>query len=337
MSASEVRNLASTWASWRRLYPLYKALANEFVLELHPCAVLDEPLETPSAEALDNAGKWFAEMDARIQIHHLRQFAQTSASMNEAALRDFVLHHLHKRDRSDRDRDKIDFLLVQLFSQHAPAQARDVDLSIRVVAKALEPVLGPVEVGAPEFLKPVNNLLQEASRAKNLNALFTSRIIERGREVKSSCGSKFYEPLALAAFARFGFLIRRTFFRLMHQDLNSILDGLRELEARGVATLDCRKAQFSAEEPINRLRMICQSWRVMFQAEYSSGQPLCILVDLKTAIEAALAKTSKVPKAQSKTKSAAAGAGSKTSAGAEFEVSAPHAWDSDPDGSNSRS
>jgi hypothetical protein len=79
----------------------------------------------------------------------------------------------------------------------------------------------------------------------------------------------------------------------MHQDLNAILDGLRELEHRGVETLDCRRAQFSAEEPIVRLRMICQSWKVMFHAEYSSGQPVSMLVDLRAVIEAALAKHAK--------------------------------------------
>ncbi len=85
----------------------------------------------------------------------------------------------------------------------------------------------------------------------------------------------------MVAFTRFSFLMRRIFFRLMHQDLNAILDGLRELENRGVETLDCRRAQFSAEEPIARLRMICQSWKVMFHAEYSSGQPVSMLVDLR--------------------------------------------------------
>jgi len=34
--------------------------------------------------------------------------------------------------------------------------------------------------------------------------------------------------------------------------------------------------------------MICQSWKVMFQAEYSSGQPLRMLVDLRAAIDDAL-------------------------------------------------
>jgi hypothetical protein len=119
----------------------------------------------------------------------------------------------------------------------------------------------------------------------------------------------------MLAFARFGFLMRCTFFRLMHQDLNVILDGLRELEGRGLTAIDCRKAQFSAEESINRLRMICQSWKVMFHAEYAAGQPLCILVDLRSAVEAALKKTS----GAAKTRAAIAGAGSSISS--EFEVS----------------
>jgi len=55
-----------------------------------------------------------------------------------------------------------------------------------------------------------------------------------------------------------------------------------------VETIDCRRAQFSAQEPIVRLRMICQSWKVMFQAEYSSGQPLRMLVDLRASVEGAL-------------------------------------------------
>jgi hypothetical protein len=78
--------------------------------------------------------------------------------------------------------------------------------------------------------------------------------------------------------------------------------------------IDCRKAQFSAQEPIARLRMICLSWKVMFHAEYSAGQPLCILVDLRTAIEAALKQGPGAAQA------GAAAAGAETSAGAQFEA-----------------
>ena len=55
-----------------------------------------------------------------------------------------------------------------------------------------------------------------------------------------------------------------------------------------MSSIDCRRAQFSAQEPISRLRMICQSWKVMFHAEYSSGQPLRMLVDLRAAVDGAL-------------------------------------------------
>jgi hypothetical protein len=40
--------------------------------------------------------------------------------------------------------------------------------------------------------------------------------------------------------------------------------------------------------------MICQSWKVMFQAEYSSGQPLRMLVDLRASVEAALGRGTEV-------------------------------------------
>ncbi|HEY1401279.1 MAG TPA: hypothetical protein VF953_06800, partial [Terriglobales bacterium] len=106
--------------------------------------------------------------------------------------------------------------------------------------------------------------------------------------LKMQGADRYFDPSAMVAFARFSFMMRRVFFRLMHDDLNAILDGLRELEKRGVKTLDCRRAQFSADEPTTRLRMICQSWKVMFHAEYSSGQPLRMLVDLRAAVDDAL-------------------------------------------------
>jgi hypothetical protein len=109
----------------------------------------------------------------------------------------------------------------------------------------------------------------------------------------------FYLPIALVAFTRFGYLMRRTFFRLMHNDLNAILDGLNDLETKGIEAIDCRRAQFSAQEPVARLRIICQSWKVMFQAEYSSGTPLRMLVDLRASVDYALGR-GKAPEGEKK-------------------------------------
>ncbi len=335
---------AETWSNLRCLYPLYAAVARESVIETPPCPELELAIDAPSAEALAEAEKWVESMDQRIHVHQLRQYLQTSVPTNEDVLPQLLAHHLGKSERSQADRDKVDFLLVQFFSQRAPADVIDSDLNLAIVANVLAPVLGAINGDTPEWLAALDDLLAEANAAKNLNWLLTTRIIERGREIKQSSADKFFEPIALAAFTRFGFLLRRRFFRLLHEDLNVILDGLRELDARGVATLDCRKAQFSAEEPVARLRMICQSWKVMFHAEYSSGQPLCILVDLRTAVEAALAPdrnqagSAPEPKASAAAASAAMGAPvsvvepntAVTADTPEFEISStPATWDGD--------
>jgi hypothetical protein len=139
-------------------------------------------------------------------------------------------------------------------------------------------------------LNALDRVLDAAHRCRSLDELLHGGVLEQGRKAKNLAGELFYLPIALVAFTRFGYLMRRGFFRLMLGDLNTILDGLTELEDKGVQTIDCRRAQFSAQEPIIRLRMICQSWKVMFQAEYSSGSPLRMLVDLRASVEHALGR-----------------------------------------------
>lgn len=291
--SSQLSELAAEWRDARLLYPLYAALAREFVIDLPSHADLEAGVDAPPQESIEQARQLFSDLDARIQVHQLRQFLQTTTISSDEALRTLLLHHLHRQEQTDSDRDKIDFLLVQFFSHCAPSRLEDTDVDMAYVAQILEPVLGPVDLNVPEWLNPLDEVIQTANGCRNLNQLLTSRILEKGRKLKTSCGKKYFLPAAMVAFTRFSFLMRRIFFRLMHQDLNAILDGLRELENRGVETLDCRRAQFSAEEPIARLRMICQSWKVMFHAEYSSGQPVSMLVDLRAVVEAALAKNAK--------------------------------------------
>src|SRR5271169_1929601 len=320
----ELPDLAAEWRDARLLYPLYAALAREFVIDLPSHSDLEACVDAPPQESVEATRQLFADLDAHIQVHQLRQFLQTTTVGSDEALRTLLLHHLRRQDHSDSDRDKIDFLLVQFFSHCAPSRLEDADVDLAYVAQTLEPVLGSVDLNVPEWLSPLDEVVQTASGCRNLNQLLTSRILEKGRKLETSCGKKYFLPAAMVAFTRFSFLIRRIFFRLMHQDLNAILDGLRELENRGIETLDCRRAQFSAEEPIARLRMICQSWKVMFHAEYSSGQPVSMLVDLRAVIETAMAKNAKsiakAPGGVTKTRAQAAGAAASSDV-PDFEVS----------------
>lgn len=368
--STPVQDLAAQWNSARRLYPIYFELAREFAIEVKPCSDLEAGIDTPGKEAVEHANQWLDQMDKAVQVHQLRQFLQTSSLVSQQQLLYLLQHFLARPVKNDIVRDKIDFLLVQYFSQVAPAGVPDAEVDLAYVAQAMEPIVSQVDLKPPVWLNSLDRVLEMATRCKSLDELLHGGVLEQGRKAKGQAGELFYLPVALVAFTRFGYLMRRTFFRLMLGDLNIILDGLTELEDKGVETIDCRRAQFSAQEPIIRLRMICQSWKVMFQAEYSSGSPLRMLVDLRASVDHALGrgKAAEAPNAATKTplkaapaavtkpaaavkpgvavrkaapvaKAAAAGAGvagSKPAASApkaaEFEVSGSSDWDPDAQG-----
>ena len=302
-----VQDLATQWSCARKLYPIYFEMAREFAIEAKPCPELEAGVETPGKDTVEQANHWIEHMDGAIQVHQLRQFLQTSSLVSQDGVVVLLQHFLAKQTKTDAIRDKIDFLLVQYFSQIAPAGLNDAEVDLAYVAQAMEPVLGSVELKPPVWLNALDRVLDSARKCKSLDELLHGGVLEQGRKAKGLAGELFYLPVALTAFTRFGYLMRRAFFRLMLGDLNLILDGLTELEDKGITTLDCRRAQFSAQEPIVRLRMICQSWKVMFQAEYSSGSPLRMLVDLRASVEHALGRGKADADAKAK-----AGAGAKS-------------------------
>jgi hypothetical protein len=285
-----MQDLATQWNAARQLYPVYFELAREFAIDVKTCSDLETGNATPGKDAVEQANRWLDEMDQRVQVHQLRQFLQTSALVTPEGLLNLLQHFLSRTAKTDAVRDKVDFLVVQYFSQLAPTGIDDAEVDLAYVAQTLQPILGQVELKTPVWLNALDRVLEAARRCRSLDELLHGGILEQGRKAKTQAGDLFYMPVALVAFTRFGYLMRRVFFRLMLGDLNLILDGLTELEERGVQTIDCRRAQFSAQEPILRLRMICQSWKVMFQAEYSSGQPLRMLVDLRASVEYALGR-----------------------------------------------
>ena len=329
-------DLAAMWSRARRLYPVYAELAREFAIDLPGCPDLEAAVETPGPESVHQAQEWLNIIDGRLQVHQLRQFLQTSSLIDPEALVVLLQHLLTNPAHTDAMRDKIDFLFVQYFSQVAPDDLSDDAADLTCIGRQLEPVLGDVDLKPPVWLNALDRVLDSARRCRSLDELLHGGVLEQGRKAKAQAGDLFYLPVALVAFTRFGYLMRRVFFRLMLADLNSIVDGLVELEEKGVETIDCRRAQFSAQEPIVRLRMICQSWKVMFQAEYSSGQPLRMLVDLRASVEAALGRGTTAPgkSAASKAPKVAAAAASAVPSlhasapgeAPEFEISGTPEW-----------
>ncbi|MGH9491970.1 MAG: hypothetical protein ACRD2K_00585, partial [Terriglobales bacterium] len=135
---------------------------------------------------------------------------------------------------------------------------------------------------------PLERDLEALKGCENLRQLFAHGILEQGRRLKTQAGEMYYGSAVLLAFARYNFLVRRAFFRCMHADLHAIRHALHQLEQRGVAAVDCTRAQLSEQEPLGGVRQICHDWKKPFQASYSAGRSFAQLIELRSAVERAL-------------------------------------------------
>ncbi len=283
-------SVAAEWRTTRRLYPIYAAIVREFQLGNPPYESLNEVNERSEPDVLQRIGQWLAEMDQRIQAHHFRQLLQTSdLASSEDKMHTLVDRYLNKEHRTELDRYKIDFLLIEYFVICAPPSFHDREVDLEEVAEVLEPILGECPTSLPEWLRPLEQLIADMQPCRALADLKRQRIIERGRELKAASGEKYFGPSALLAFTRFNYLLRSNCFRLVENDLGAIEAGLWELGARSVYFVDCTSVQLSPQEPLSNLFQLCLNLRKPLILDYSVDNSFDLLMELRTIIERALA------------------------------------------------
>jgi hypothetical protein len=192
----QLTELAGQWRRARRLHAMYAQVAEHSGVELLPSVELDSPVDRPDPDTLRQACSWFDRMDDRLHAHHLRVFLQVAPEVDEELLRALLKHHLEKSERTDADRDKLDYLLVQYFALCAPPTMREETLDLEYVAQVLEPVLGRVFTEVPAWLTPLNELLSDIEGCASLSVLLEKRVLELGRALKNSAGDLYYDPLS---------------------------------------------------------------------------------------------------------------------------------------------
>jgi hypothetical protein len=288
-TAKPITEVAAYWREARKLYTVYSSLLERFALGLLPSKELESPIDRTEPESVPNIQQWFEQMDERVHVHQLRQLLQTSRLGTEDNLRALVNHHLEKETKSDSDRDKVDFLLVQYLSSCAPPGFYDRDVEFEEVAQVLEPILGEVGLHAPSWLEPLNQAAKGLDAMHSLRDLLGEGILEQMRQLKTSSGQMYFGPTALVATARVNFLVRRTFVRLIAADLHAIRFSINELEQRGLRTVNCVRAGLGPQETLENLRQICQEWKKPFRAAYAAGQNFKELIEIRGAVEEALA------------------------------------------------
>ena len=233
--------VAEFWRVARRLYSVYAELDRTFELGMAPCAELEDTLDRPEPEARERVLQWFEQIDAHVQVWQLRQLLQSTSLQNEENLRYLIIRHLEKQQKSEADKDKIDFLLVQYFAHCAPHGLTETGLG--EVARVLEPAMGKAPDSFPDWAASLDDKLRKLNESNSLEELQNSGALQEVRELKLAVGDDYFKPGFLVAFTRFNFLARRAFFHAMHLDLHAIREAVNELERMGFATVDCRDAQ----------------------------------------------------------------------------------------------
>jgi hypothetical protein len=285
---------AAIWAEARLAYPLYAALSTQFGFAALPHPQSELPPVRPTRETFDKDVKWLDGIDETVRAYQIRQLPAEILNASPDALRAFLHRQLRKPDKTTSDRDKIDLLLVQYFALCAPEKLYRSEITLGDVAHVLQPVLAEADATPLEWCEPLDAMLASVNNCQSLRDLLEQGILEKGRILKESAGSMFYDPAALVAFCRFNFLLRRAFIRLLHADLAAVMHAIDTLEAQEIKTADCRRAGFSAAETTAQLRYYAENWRQPFHKDYtenSVNRAFEQLLALRADLEDAAART----------------------------------------------
>jgi hypothetical protein len=280
------------WAEVRSVFPIYLALAKQLEIAI-PFPQESRTLpEKPTLEFFKQVQNWLESLDSRVLVHQLRHLLQqTTLNASESGLRALIQRHLRKPSKTNVDRDKIDFLLVQYFALCAPAKIYHKQIELEDAAAVMKPVLGEADTAPLSWCEPLEKMIAALRGFRGLRDMLKTNFIAEGRKVKEAAGGMFYDPSALLSFIRFNFLLRRTLIELMHADLIAIRTGLQQLEAAGMRTIDCSRSGFSASESVSKIRQLADDWKQPFQKDYTErtvNETFDKLLNLRSDVEKSL-------------------------------------------------
>jgi hypothetical protein len=287
MSAStlNVAEVAEFWRVARRLHSIYAELDHTFELSLAPCRELEDASDSAEPEAMERVRQWFDGMDGHIQVWQLRQLLQSTSLQNEENLRYLIARHLERPHKTEADKEKLDFLLVQYFAHCAPQGISENQLTLDEVARVLEPALGKVPDSYPDWSTALDDKLQRMNASNSLEEVQNSGALLEVRELKLAVGDEYFQPGLLVAFTRFNFRARRAFFKAMHLDLHAIRSTINQLEQLGHTTIDCREAGLTESESLDQVRHVVHQWKTPFRAPYSGGSSFLQLILLRHILQ----------------------------------------------------
>ncbi len=211
---------------------------------------------------------WMSHVDAKSSPTQLRKFLQTSATQ----FGEPVVRALAQRFQPKHAGDKLFVLIAEYLYNFAPKWFQEQQtVSMADVADVLEPVLGMADE-IPGWAPRLEELVQELVAYEHLHDLARHGIFERGRELKARVSAGGLTTMGMFAFARFNYLLRKTFNTLWQSDLWWIEQALLELEGRAEFFVDCTEVGMSPIEPTNELAGMVREWKQPSFSDYAEDE-----------------------------------------------------------------
>lgn len=278
------------------IYPFFVAAAKQFRYGIAPFENVDESLgKSPQTRA--QAAKWMDQVDKKIAVHELRKLVHSGDFIGQEITPALIARYIGKPEKTGADRDKLDYLLAHYLRRRSDAAMHQGELDVERAAQLLEPVLGKSPGDSPQWLEPLDIVINDLRRCASLSDLDGWEIIQRGRNIKVEGRDQYFSTGSLVAFARFNFLLAQSFGRLLQADLAAIELLLDELEARAITTVNCTTLSLGQAEPICALRDMCHNWK---QPTYKDYTDLSFqrIVKLRQALEERLGSTTATPESR---------------------------------------
>jgi hypothetical protein len=229
-------------------------------------------------------------MDAHIQPHHLRQIMQQSdVAATEPRLLALVQRHASKSNRSQLDSDKLNFVMTQYLWGCAPPSFRSREISVYDAAEVLEPVLGTAPSEFAPWLKPLQEALEQLRACNSVMDLKDRAFVERGRELRSQLGPRYFERSSLLLFAYYNFCLRQAFNRCVTADAARIHDSLDQLVRAGGGNASLRVPNRPTPMTVEEVRERVREIPPQSTGEYGIDESWKELPDLRAAVENAVA------------------------------------------------
>jgi len=174
------------------------------------------------ATVSEDALRWLELLNMGVDPHRLRQALQKPET-DEATIRALIRYLVSKKSHLPLDREKVDWLVTHLFQVW---EERDRDpggsfsTEIEAILEGCEfPSLSP---HCEELLMEIPSLLEELTYFQRFSQITESRIIQRGRNLKSQFEEEFFHPTVLAAIVNYNLLLGKKMSGLLQQTIQAV-------------------------------------------------------------------------------------------------------------------